>query len=677
MKAYTQDDILLKLEGNPDCQSSGGRLCGKGQAAIELLYDPDRLKYPLKRTNPEKGHGVDPKWQRISWEEAYDTIAKKLSTAIEKSGAHSIVYLGKTGGYSLPQALGTPNIITHNATCDIVEDIAYNLAAGTSALIPDLSKCNYVLAFGWDMPGKGKNIYERKFSEFLERQGTKAVIFDPRLSYTASKAHEWVPVKPTGDLAVSLAMLNTIIKENLYDKAYVEKFTIGFEEVAEGVKEYTPEWAAKISEVPAETIVRIAREFATTKPAVIPMYKRGVYNLRRQGFALAQTHLCMMAITGNIEVEGGAIFNRKFTLGTVAPKKTPPVPAMKKRIDGAEGKAFDHHVKSIGMMQVLPDAILSGKPYPIECMIIYNQGMFSFSDTAKAEKALAKVPFLVNINVLPDEMAMMADIVLPETTFLEKSSVVVPKSCYYPQVTARQPVVKSLYETQSASKMYQGILAKMGLADYLPPSGDPGLDPQLEPLGIKFADLKKMGVFKKEGPFKAKDLTTLKTASGKLELAWESMKEHDYSNVPKDRKDYHLSPDGEYTFYITTTRSPLNRHNTTCNSSWIHEAYPENKLQMNASKAAEMGIGKDDWVRVKSSVGMVTMKVDLTEGIRPDTVCIPHGFGHWSTALTKACSHGVNDGYILPDRTIEEMIAAHDPCGNAADCDIMVKVSKA
>ena len=677
MKAYTQDGVLLKLEGNPDCQVSGGRLCGKGQAAVDMLYDPDRLKYPLKRTNPVKGQGIDPKWQRISWEEAFEIIAQKLSTAIETSGAHSILYLGKYAGYSLPQALATPNLVTHSTTCDIVEETAYGLTMGTS-ITQDLSKSKYMLAFGWDMPGKGKNVYSRKYAEFLERQGTKAVVFDPRLSSTAAKAHEWIPIKPAGDLALSLAMLNTIIQENLYDKDYVEKFTIGFDEIAQAVKEYTPEWAAKISDVPAETIVRIAREFATNKPAIIPMHKRGVYNIRRQGFTLIQTHMIMMAITGNIEAEGGFIFKRNFALGSVGPKSNPPAPAMSQRIDGAENSAFSSHAKFLGMMQTLPDAILNNQPYPIECMIVYNQGLFSFSNTPKARYALSKVPFLVNINVLPDEIAMLADIVLPDTTFLEKDAVIVPSlGCPNPQVTARQAVVKPLYETKSVNEIYQGIAAKMGLEDYLPPSGDSVLDARLNPLGITFADLKKMGILKKEEPFQAKDLTKLNTPSGKLELTWNSMQAHNFPTVPRYRDDYDIFPDGEYTFYVTTTRSALNRHNTTSNSSWIHEAYPENKLQMNASKAAEMGIGKDDWVRVKSNVGMITMKVELTEGIRPDTVCIPHGFGHWSTALTKACSHGVNDGDILPLRNIQEMIAANDPSGNLADCDIMVKVYKA
>lgn len=677
MKAYTQNGVLLKLEGNPDCQVSRGRLCGKGQAAVEMLYDPDRLKYPLKRTNPQKGKGIDPKWQRISWEEAYSIIAEKFSSAIEKCGAHSILYLGKYEGFNLPKVLGTPNIVSHSATCDILEQIVYNLTMGTGATY-DLSKTKYLLAFGYDKPGEGKNTYSQKFAEFMERKGTKAVIVDPRLTATASKAHEWIPIKPAGDLAFSLAMLHTIIKENLYDKEYVEKYTNGFAEVAAAVEEYTPEWAEKKCEVPAETIVRIAREFATNKPAVIPMNKRGVYNIRRQGFDLIHTHMIMMAITGNIEVEGGFTFRRNIPLGSVRAKKPIPKPAMKKRLDGGENTAFTDLVRTWGMMQVLPDAILSKKPYPVECMIVYKQGLYSFSNTTKAELALSKVPFLVNINMIPDEMAMLADIVLPATTFLEDDAIVAPSLIGpNPQITVRQAVVKPLHETKTIDEIYHGITAKMGMEDYLPPIGESVLDKRLKPLGITFEEFKKIGVIKKEAPFKPADLTSLNTPSGKLELAWNSMKKHKFPAVPKYRDDYELNPNGEYKFYITNKHHPLIRHNTTCNVSWIHEAYPENRLQMNASKAKEMGIGENDWVRVESTIGMVTMKVELTEGIRPDTVCIPHGFGHWATGLSKACGYGANDGDILPLRTTQEMIAVNDPSGNAAECDIMVNVYKA
>ena len=676
MEAYIQDGVLMKLEGNPDDQSGGGKLCGKGQGAVQFLYDPDRLKYPMKRTNPEKGIGVDPKWQQITWDEAFKTIGDKIKKAQEDSGPQSIMYLGKLRCTDLMKAIGTPNIISHNTTCNITPIIGNISSFGYFYLFPDLEKCNYLLAFGWDMPGKGKNVFERRYADFLERKESKAVIFDPRLSDTAAKADEWIPVRPGADLAVALAMINIIIQEDLYDKDFVEKYTVGFDEVREAVKNYTAEWAEKESDVPASTIIRIAREFATTKPAAIPTHKRGVHVMRREGFDLVHAGHILVAITGNVDIEGGIRFPRQFSLSSIPSKKRPKTPKGK-RIDGADNKKFSSMVKTYGIEQTLPEALLSKKPYPIECAIVCQQSVFSFSDSVRAAEALAAIPFMVDISVQADEMAMLADIVLPESTWLEKDEVITPTVAYYPQVSVQQKLVKPLYDTKPLEEIKQGIAASLGLEDYLPPFGPKVLDAKLSKIGISFDKLKKLGVYSKDKDFKPKDLTKLSTPSKKIELSWTKMKENGYPTVPQYRDDYVLQPTEEYPFYFATTRSALRRHSYTANISWIAETYPENKLIMNASKASEMGIKDGDWVYIRSRIGTVTMKADLTEGIRSDTVCIPHGFGHWSKFMTKTYQKGANDGDIMPSWNLKEMLAANDPSANAADCDIMVNIKKA
>jgi len=676
MKAYIEDGVLMKFEGNPDDQSGGGRLCGKGQGAVQFLYDSDRLKYPMKRTNPQKGIGIDPKWQRISWDEAFDIIGSKINEAKKTSGVQSIMYVGKLRCNDLMKAIGTPNIISHNTTCNITPIIGNISSFGYYYLFPDLEKCNYLLAFGWDMPGKGKNVFERRYTDFLERRGTKAVIFDPRLSNTAAKADEWIPVRPGADIAVALAMINIIIKEDIYDKDFVEKYTVGFDEVAAAVKEYTPEWAEKLSDVSASTITRIAREFAAAKPAVIPIHKRGVHVMRREGFELVHAGHILMAITGNVDVEGGIRFPRQFSLSRVSSKKKTKTPKGK-RVDGADNKKFSSIVKSFGIEQILPEALASNKPYAIECAIVCQQSVFSFSDSRRTAEALAKMPFMVDISVQADEMAMLADIVLPESTWLEKDDIKTPTVAYYPQVSVQQAVVKPLYDTKPLEEIKKGIASRLELEDYLEPFGEKVLDAKLSKIGISFDELRKMGVYSQKEEFQQRDLANLSTPSKKIELTWSRMKKNGYPTVPTYRDEYVMKPTEEYPFYFTTTRSALRRHSNTANISWIAETEPENKLIMNASRAKKLGIKDGDWVRIKSRVGMITMKVDLTEGIRPDTVCIPHGFGHWSKFMTNAYSKGTNDGEIMPVRNLQEMLEADDPSANAADCDIMVKVEKA
>lgn len=675
MMAYIHDGVLMKLEGNPEEQSSRGRLCGKGQGAVQMLYDPDRLKYPMKRTNPQKGFGVDPKWQRISWEEAFDIIGEKFGQAMKDHGPKSIMYLGKLRCGDLMKAIGTPNVISHNTTCNITPIIGNTYSFGYYYMYPDLEKCNYLLAFGWDMPGKSKNAYERRYADFLHRTGTKAVVFDPRLSDTAAKADEWIPIRPGGDLAVALAMINVIIKENLYDKEYVSKYTVGFEKIAESVIEYTPEWAEQQSDVPAATIIRIAKEFATTKPAVIPTHKRGVHTMRREGFNLVQAGNILTAITGNVNVEGGLCFPRNYSLTRLRPRKNPK-PVKGERIDGADNKKFAPMLKSFGIEQTLVEALTTKKPYPIECALVCQQSLFSFADTMRAADAFASIPFLVDITVDTDEMAMLADIVLPETTWLERWDVITPVVAYYPQVSIQQPVVKPLYNTKPLGEIKQGIASRLGLEDYLEPTGEKALNASLSKLGISLKELAQRGVFADKSSYQPKDMTKLSTPSGKIELIWSQNKANGVPEVPVHRDEYILKPTKDFPFYFTTNRYPLNRHNITANNSWIADICPENRLVMNASQAAKMGIKDEDWVMVKSEVGQVVIQVELTEGIRPDTVCLPHGFGHWSPHMTKTFMKGANDGDIMPAWNLKKMLAAKDPSANAADCDIMVNVVK-
>jgi thiosulfate reductase/polysulfide reductase chain A len=176
----------------------------------------------------------------------------------------------------------------------------------------DLENAKYILSFGWDMPGKSKLCQLLPFLKAKER-GAKVVVFDPRFSLTAAKADEFFPIKPTTDLAVVLAMIHVIVREGLYDRDYVASCTHGFDRLAEHVDQYTPEWAAAISEVPAADIVRIARELAGTRPAVIPTHKRDPGGpCYTNSFPLAQAEIILSALIGSIERSGGFFIDRKF-----------------------------------------------------------------------------------------------------------------------------------------------------------------------------------------------------------------------------------------------------------------------------------------------------------------------------------------------------------------------------
>jgi len=214
-----------------------------------------------------------------------------------------------------------------------------------------------------------------------------------------------------------------------------------------------------------------------------------------------------------------------------------------------------------------------------------------------------------------------------------------------------------------------------GLEDYIPPFGKEALDKKLEPYGITFEELKKTGVYPKEGEFKAE--LKFNTPTGKIELYSTKFEEQGYDPLPHWRDELAPpEPTPEFPFYLTTHRPPMHRHGTTQNVSWLIESYPENRVWINTKTAKELGIKDGDEVYVASKIGNIKLKAYLTQGIRPDTVCVAHGFGHWSKFLSLACGQGENDGDITPAFTLEEMLKRNDPFVASADCDIPVGLYK-
>jgi thiosulfate reductase / polysulfide reductase chain A len=367
--AHLHGAHVTHLTGNPADQTAEGSLCVKGYSGLRLLYDPDRLKFPMKRTNPDKGVGVDPGWVIISWDEALDTVASQFKRVRDTFGPEAIVLVARTQTWQkhFAQSIGTPNHIGHNNTCYTTHDVVWRamVTGKGKTWTVDYEHSKYILAFGWNGPGNSKNHWGRAVNHAIAN-GAKLVVFDPRLSITASKAHEWVPIKPGTDLAALLAMIHVIIDEDLYDHDFVDNYTVGLEEVKAQVKDYTPDWAAPICEVPAETLARIAREFAQTKPAVIAHHKRDAGGPNyANSWKTAQCYVIMDALVGSLDRPGGHILDRQPKLpGLRDVWQFPDYPDSIKgaRIDGLDRFPV---LKPLGKgsFSTLAEGILSQSPY--------------------------------------------------------------------------------------------------------------------------------------------------------------------------------------------------------------------------------------------------------------------------------------------------------------------------
>ncbi|MCU0247690.1 MAG: molybdopterin-dependent oxidoreductase, partial [Bryobacter sp.] len=425
MKATVKDGVVRMVEGLSGDAHGAGHLCGKGAAATGFLYDPDRLKYPMKRTNPRKGFDEDPGWVRISWTEALDTIAQKMADAEKAYGKESLLFV------TLPSpelwgrfmnAMGILNRIDHIDECFGSDRVVQRYTTGGKTWCNDFENSKYILLFGWDILAKSKLVYANGVISAKDN-GAKVVHFSPQYTATSRVADEWHTIKPGTDLAVALAMISVIIGENLYNKEFVDAYT-NFgqyeKEIREHFQQYTPAWASGISGVPAEAIARIAREFATKGPAIAPAHKKTLcanyLNSSQLVFAISILNI----LAGTVDRPGGRYFPRTVAIPGVdaiyPPPAYPPKPG--RRVDGRDKLPLVTE-DNAGMFSTLADGMLSKFPRMIKFAFWNAYTTIAMPNPKSAEAAMKTVDFMVAMDFLPTDTVNLADIALPSAIYME------------------------------------------------------------------------------------------------------------------------------------------------------------------------------------------------------------------------------------------------------------------
>jgi len=470
---------VAKIEPNPDNpigvanistdywrwkSTDGAAMCPKGNAGIMQLYDPDRVKKPLKRTNPEKGRDVDPQWVEISWEEAFDEIARRLKALRDAGEAHKLIWFSEDHSFTNIQQdfcalYGTPNYYNHSNLCDVARKASFKLVMGDERPLGDFANARYILLFGWNPLSATKwSHLPRIFTRALQN-GAKLVVVDPYLSQTAARAHEWVPLRPGTDGALALAMMHLIVKWDLYDKAFVNEWTVGFNKFAEFLQDKTPEWGEKITDVPASTIRRLARDLGTIKPAVVDAWSGpGQHSNAVQG---GRAIALLNVLTGNIDKPGTLMIPERrgnARQAAKAPKIEQP------RLDGHGTKyPFSH---GSGIYTEALSGLLSGKGayQPRFGMVIFQNLVLSVPGTQNVIDALKKLEFLVVVDTHLSETALLADIVIPGTNYLERYDLTT-NWVTWSTVALRQPVVKPIFGQPAEYEFVLELGRRLGLKD--------------------------------------------------------------------------------------------------------------------------------------------------------------------------------------------------------------------
>jgi len=651
--AEVEDGKVLKIEGNPDHPLTHGRLCARGNAGTGLLYNRSRLKHPLMRTGA-RGEG---KFRRVSWDEALDFLADRLQDLKKKYGPESVAMLphGVASSFFriLMKAYGSPNAAEPAfAQCRGPREVGYALTFGHGLGSPepvDLEEARLIVLIGSHI---GENVFTSQVTQFSDAlaRGAKLIVVDPRFSTAACKANWWLPIRPGTDIALLLAWMHVLITEGGYDKDYIGRYATGFPQLARHVKQFTPEWAEVITEIPARQIRETARAMAEAKPAVALHPGRHVTwygddTQRERSMAI------VTALLGAWGRQGGIFLPTPIKTGRIP---APPFPESQKgRADGA-GERFPFASEEQGVTNGMIDATLTEDPYPIKGWIVYGQNVLeSIPQRQKTLKAIEKLDLMVVVDLMPVEQILYADLVLPEATYLERYDPphVVP-TAKHPYVAVRFPATSPLYESKPGWWITKQMAKRLGLEKYFPwETPEEHLAMLLRPLDVDLGELRARGAVTFPGrPYLSdrlpEDGPLFPTGSGKIELYSSLLAETGFDPLP--RYTPVENPPVGY-FRLIYGRAPVHSFARSQQNKILNALMSENRVWINTHAAASLGLRQDQYVILENIDGdrSEPVRVKITEGIRRDCAYVVHGFGHHNPMIHNKRGEGACDTELM------------------------------
>jgi len=698
---YVKDGKVIRVEGDRNHPHNQGRLCPKGLAIPQYMYHPDRVRYPLKRVG-ERGEG---KWERISWDEAYDTIEKKLKDIRDKYGAESVIFCQGTGRdiggpiTFLMYSYGSPNWVQAGLAghaCYTPRLGAMFATQGAYCVLdasqfqekryddPQWTPPKYIVLWGQN-PTSG--CHDGFFGHWITdcmRRGSRLIVVDPRVTWWASRAEVHLQNRPGTDGALALGMLNVIINEELYDKEFVEKWTFGFDELKKRVQEYPPDKVADITWVPEEKIIEAARLYAANKPSAIQWGEP--VDAQREGGVVAQAINHLWAITGNIDNPGGNVIARPSHGVTTYPFTTEELVGLygeelveklnEKRI-GASNYPMIKEFRAWVQPDVLIEQMETGEPYPIKSAWIQTSNIIGgqAADSRRHYNAMKKLDFIVCVDLFHNPTSMaLADIFLPATSFAEKESF---RSWWVPLCVTVKAV-----EVDECKPDWEINLEMARRLSTMPIPFNTLrelIDDRLKGGSTSFEKLAAKGSWEypPEGPFRPyfrhergllrrDGKPGFDTPTGKVEFWSKRYEEWGFNPLPyyeEPAESPVTSPAiyREYPLILTTgRRSSVYFHSEHRMIPCLREIDPDPIVEINPETAEGLDIVDGEWVYIENKRGRVKFKAKVTPIGLPGVVSAAHGwwlpetdgrepnlFGTWQHNINNLTSmgHQARSGY--------------------------------
>lgn len=640
------DDRAVKVEGQQGYPGSNGNACVHCMSGIQLLYSPTAVKSPMKRTG-KRGEG---KWQSISWDQAIAEVSEKLGKLRADGKADSIACMLGSDFGTVPalfnrfvNACGSPNFMRMPSYQDAYEMTLAFMHGTESMAVFDAENADFVLSFGSGViDGWGSSVRMFKANSTWKDKNAKLVQAEPRLSNTAAKSDQWIPIKPGTELMLALGIANVIITESLYNKDFVEKYAAGFEDGtdAEGKKVkgfknfvldgYSPNFVGRATGIEPNTIVKLAKEFAGAK-APLALCGRG------QGKTPGSIHEFMAvhalnALVGNINKKGGVWAMPKpdyikweaAKLDDAAKKGLETA-----RIDGAGTERFPN---AKYLTSRVPQIINSAKESPVQALLVSGANpAYTLPDSKSVADALASIPFIVSFASHMDETAEMADLILPNHGHFERiEDVPAPPGYNKPVLGLATPVISPQYNTKHAGDTIIALAKKMGgtVSESFPwESYEECLE---KTLGENWGPLKEAGVITNpayEPPDWSAAFATSskkfafipenhKAGKGSLQLPEiEGNDSYRLILIPYDSMRLANGPVGNTPFVTKIVSDKVLKGNDIC-------------VEINPKTAEKYGLKQGNYAALTTPKGKAKVKVNLSPGIMPGIIAMPRGLGH-------------------------------------------------
>jgi len=660
LKVQREGNRIVRIDGLPEHSVNRGTICAKGLAAQQLVTDPNRLTQPLRRVGARGGGG----WEYITWDEALDCIASEMRAAARDDGPESVVYhRGHAPGWvttmnyvsRFMNVFGSPNVLTHAHLCFAPRAIAHASTYG-GVPEPDFDGADCILLWGFNPAYTSVANYARRIADAKAR-GAKLVVVDPRFTPTAAKADLWLQPKPSTDVALAMGIVKVMIEEQLYNKRFIDEFTVGFDQLAEHVGLIELDKAAVMTGVPVDLIRQAARLISAGSQTVV---KEG--NGLDQHINVVQAVRGVALITallGSINAPGGTVL-------------MPPLPFADVQLRGArspdaEERSLSTHPLYYRNGNSLHDeelfaALEAGEPYPIRALIVQGGSIVAAnSNTERTLRLLDRVGFIAVHDLYPTATSRIADLILPATSFLERDLLLYYRyrpSAQVNMIALQQQVVPPVGESRSDLDLIFALAKRLDMTEEFPwKTVEEAFEWELEPVGITLEYLKQhpegyQRIYAPEELYWTNGRTSFPTASGKVELVADRLAAFGYAPLPElEEIPEPLRLSEEYPFLCSTSlKLGIHTHTEFRTLPWIEDLEPAPFIEIHPAAADRLGISNGDEVRVTSRWGAVTALTRLSGGLAEDTVMLAYGYGQpYARGNWRSANDLTPDGSVAAD----------------------------